>query len=54
MTFSLEYFEKGMGFCGGFQCISQVEWYNEGGNPWEAGKVTDEWRFNDYLGTRGG
>jgi len=49
---SLEYFEQGAAFAGGFQCVPKDDWYDEK-EPWEAGKVTDEWKAK-YLGTRGG
>jgi len=55
VSFYLEYFEGGMGFAGGFSCLSlesQEDYdYDE---PFEAGKVSHEWFTNDYQGRRGG
>lgn len=50
----LEYFERGMGYCGGASWWS-AEWHDsEDGTPWEAGKVSNEWRSEEYRGCRGG
>jgi hypothetical protein len=53
VSFSLEYFERGMCFCGGFQCLAEDEWYDEA-QPWAAGTVSDEWHTDQYHGHRGG
>lgn len=53
VSFALEYFECGMCFCGGFQCLAEDEWYDEA-QPWSAGTVSDEWHLEGYLGRRGG
>ncbi|HEU5085948.1 MAG TPA: hypothetical protein VFT99_00840 [Roseiflexaceae bacterium] len=52
-TFSLEYFERGMGFCGGFTCLSQEDWWDENDEPWKAGRPVAEWE-GEYRGMRGG
>ena len=52
-TLHLEYFEGGMGFAGGFSCLSAEDWYDES-VPWTAGTVSREWKVDDYRGCRGG
>lgn len=52
VSFSLEYFERGMSFCGGFTCPSEDDHY--GDVPWQPGIVVSEWHTDQYLGTRGG
>lgn len=54
VTFRLEYFERGMAFCGGFSCPSKDDYYAEdGASEWMPGVVDDEWR-EKYGGRRGG
>jgi hypothetical protein len=51
-TITLEYFERGMEFAGGFTCESEEDhWEDE---PWQAGKMTSVWELKGYRGKRGG
>lgn len=52
VTFTLEYFERGMNFVGGFQCPSEKDWYED--TRWHAGIVIREWYIENYYGIRGG
>jgi Ferredoxin-like domain in Api92-like protein len=49
----LEWFERGYGKCGGFSCVSEDNWHNEGDEPWAPGAKQCEWE-GDYCGLRGG
>lgn len=51
-TLRLEYFEGGGAFAGGFTCYGEGDWYED--DPFEPGRVTNEWSTNDYRGPRGG
>ncbi len=51
-TYTLEYFEQGMSYAGGFTIYAEDDWYDD--EPWESGKVIREWRTDDYQGRRGG
>ena len=50
-SLSLEYFEMGIAFCGGFSCVSREDWSEE--DVWDAGKITGKWEAK-YNGVRGG
>ncbi len=50
-TITLEFFECGNAFCGGFSCSSKEDWYAE--EPWEPGRLEGEWQ-SPYGGHRGG
>lgn len=52
VTFTLEYFERGMSCAGGFEIPSEDDWYED--TPWKPGALTDEWAINTYHGIRGG
>lgn len=54
LDFWLEYFERGMEFCGGFRCLGSETWndYHED-EPFKAGTITDEWE-GKYKGVKGG
>lgn len=52
-SFSLEYFEQGMGYAGGFECPCDEDWCGEE-NQWFAGIVINEWHTDKYNGNRGG
>lgn len=52
VTLTLEFFERGGAFAGGFSCQSEDDWYDDD-DVWEAGKVVDEWEA-EYKGPRGG
>jgi hypothetical protein len=54
LTFSLEYFERGMGFCGGFTCPAEDEFEGDENETWQPGIARDEWHSSEYLGMRGG
>lgn len=51
-TLSLEYFERGMGFCGGVRFLCKEDSCEEDG--WEAGTRSHAWKSIEYQGTRGG
>jgi hypothetical protein len=53
VTFSLEYFEHGMEFCGGLTCPSEDDYYDDD-KRWHAGIITHKWRTDQYRGKRGG
>lgn len=48
---SLESFERGSEYAGGFTVPPEEDWYED--EPWEAGKVINEWS-GKYQGHRGG
>lgn len=50
---SLEYFERGMGFCGGVT-YEQAEYADECEDGWAPGVPAAEWRSDAYRGNRGG
>lgn len=52
-SLSLEYFEYGGGFAGGFTCCDEDDWFEEAGE-WEAGKMSQVWETDNYRGRRGG
>lgn len=52
VTISLEYFERGMAFCGGVTFESPDDW--DGDAPREPGTPSDVWESRDYRGRRGG
>ena len=52
VSFTLEYFERGMNCAGGFKIPSEDDWYED--EPWKAGTLTDEWAIETYRGIRGG
>lgn len=52
MDFHLEYFERGLGFCGGFSIRSEESWCED--RKWEPGLISDQWSSSDYNGRRGG
>ena len=55
VSFHLEYFEGGMGFAGGFSCMSlEYQKDDDMGEPLEPGKVYREWFTNEYAGRKGG
>jgi len=54
VTFHLEFFERGMGFAGGFTCLGRCDYADETGEQFEAGKVVREWYTNEYRGSKGG
>lgn len=51
VTLSLEFFERGGAFTGGFTLWSEEDWYED--EPWQAGMISDEWK-GKYKGQRGG
>lgn len=54
-TLRLEYFERGMGFAGGFSCLSRDDYYsNDKDSKWSEGVASDAWHMDGYLGHRGG
>lgn len=52
VTLSLEFFEHGMAFAGGFTCQCEDDHYDD--EPWKPGKMTDVWETKEYRGHRGG
>lgn len=55
VTFTLEYFEQGMGFCGGATWPSEGDYWAEDDEPkWRPGIKADAWHFKGYRGCRGG
>lgn len=54
VTLTIEYFEHGGQFAGGFQCPSEKDYYDEEKQAWEPGLITDEWECKTYRGVRGG
>lgn len=53
VTFHLEYFEHGMGFCGGVSFLADDD-ECEGDTPVPPGTPRNEWRCDGYNGRRGG
>ena len=53
VTFALEYFERGGGYCGGCACPSADDYFHDD-EPWHAGIVVDQWHSDEYQGCRGG
>ena len=56
VTFHLEFFERGLGFAGGFSCFGRRDYYEEEheDKPFEAGRVCREWFTKEYRGSKGG
>lgn len=52
VTLAHEYFERGMGFCGGGEWPSEEDWYEDG--PWAPGTKINAWESRAYRGVRGG
>lgn len=55
LTLHLEYFERGMEFCGGVSFLSRLEWDDRGfaTDKWEPGLASRAWT-SYYGGQRGG
>lgn len=53
VSLELEYFERGMGYCGGAEWPAEDNYY-EDDKPWEAGIKVREWQTEGYRGKRGG
>jgi hypothetical protein len=53
LTLSLEYFERGLPYCGGVVFVSKDE-ADENEEPWVAGEPARTWHFTGYEGRRGG
>jgi hypothetical protein len=51
VSLNLEYFECGMGYCGGVSFLSKEDAYDD---DWEPGTPVNEWRLKGYRGSRGG
>ena len=51
LTFELNYYERGAGSCGGFTLYSKEDAADYDA---EAGVPADEWRCDEYRGSRGG
>ena len=51
VSFHLEYFEGGVGFCGGFSCLGEHDWYRE--DEFEAGRKVNQWECEEYKGDKG-
>ena len=52
VSLHLEYFERGMQFCGGISCWAKDDRDND--PQWQAGTIADEWHVKGYSGNRGG
>ncbi|MFZ1411861.1 MAG: hypothetical protein WAS07_10415 [Micropruina sp.] len=52
-SLTLEYFERGMGFCGGASWLSKDDWWNED-KPYTPSAKTGAWESREYCGVRGG
>ncbi len=61
VSFHIEYFECGTGYCGGYSCLNKSDWSSMpddchiSNKPiWQAGKRVCKWECQDYKGWKGG